>query len=572
MTKRQSEMTKRLLATTKRQLFIKMKRLYLFFLLTTAVFITTATISAQSKPPVSPFGAIESYEAADQASDLNISWTRMQFHWGELQPNGADEWEVAITDDQINAELRAKREVTGLLIGIPDWARDEDDLPQGLWLPHDDPDNLWANFVRQTVETYDGRITHWTVWNEPDIDDTELAHTWDGDVDDFAQLQRVAYLVAKEANPDAIIHLPAFTYWADFNAGREQYMARLLDSIMEDPQAQANKYYFDVATAHIYFQPDQIYDLLQLFQEIMADRGMDKPIWLAETNAPPFDDQYWRVENPTLTVGIDEQANFIPQALAAAMAAGAERIAIFKLQDTESDKFANPEPFGLLRRDGSRRPAFYAYRTASNLLANGETAVRERWDTVGQIRIDQPALEQSTTVLFSRLPTTQTAKIPATTDRAYLRDLRGTRADNDIFAHEGFFTVKLPPSTCYHPIGDYCMIGGPTFYLIQYRDPSLPVTVPTATPTVTATAVAMETATATVTIAPTPTVAPTETITPSPTATIEPTVTATIAPTATTMMETAVSPTNTSSNSGLYLLGGGLLMGLLIFGLWFRQR
>jgi len=347
-------------------------------------------------------------------------------------------------------------------------------------------------------------------------------------------------------------------------------MARLLDSIMEDPQAQANKYYSDVATAHIYFHPDQIYDLLQLFQESMADRGMDKPIWLAETNAPPFDDQYWRVENPTLTVGIDEQANFIPQALAAAMAAGAERIAIFKLQDTESDKFANPEPFGLLRRDGSRRPAFYAYRTASNLLANGETAVRERWDTVGQFRIDQPALEQSTTVLFSRLPTTQTAKIPATTDRAYLRDLRGTRADNDLFAHEGFFTVKLPPSTCYQPIGDYCMIGGPTFYLIQYRDPALPAATPT--PTVTATATPTVMATETPSPTATATLAPTETIAPTATATIVPTIPPSPVPTVGVVEETAVLPTNTNSNSGLYLLGGGLLMGLFIVGLWFRQR
>ncbi len=540
-----------------------MKHKLFVYLIITAVTITTATIFAQPDPPTSPFGVIESYEAPDQAGDLNISWTRVQFHWGELQPNGVDEWQIAISDEQLSNELRAKREITGLLIGIPDWARDENDLPQGLWLPHDDPDNLWANFVRKTVKIYDGRIIHWTIWNEPDIDDTELAHTWDGDVDDFAQLQRVAYLVAKESSPEAVIHLPAFTYWADFNAGREQYMARLLDTIMEDPEAKTNNYYFDVATAHIYFQPDQIYDLLQLFQQIMVDRGLDKPIWLAETNAPPMDDQYWRVENPTLTVGINEQANFIPQALAAAMAAGAERIAIFKLQDTESDKFANPEPFGLLRRDGSRRPAFYAYRTASNLLANGETAVRERWDAVGQIRIDQPSLEQSTTVLFSRLPITQTAKITATTDRAYLRDLHGARADNDIIAHEGFFTIKLPPSTCGQSIGDYCMIGGPAFYLIQYRDPSLPVITPTTTPMPT------DTPTSTSTPSPMETIAlnMTATVTVMPTA-VSPTITPSPVPT----RETAVLPADTSNNSGLYLLGGGLLMGLLVFaGLWLKK-
>ncbi len=545
-----------------------MKRISLLFLALTAVFAINISTAAQSDSPPSPFGVIESYEAADQAGDLNIGWTRIQFHWGELQPDGADEWRNSVTDEQIDAELRAKREVTGLLIGIPDWARDENDLPQGLWLAHDDPDNLWAVFVRQIVEKYDGRITHWTIWNEPDIDESELAHTWDGSVDDFAQLQRVAYLVAKEVNPDAVIHLPAFTYWADETAGREQYMARLLDSIIADPEAEAHNYYFDVATAHIYFQPDQIYTLLHFFQEIMMDRGMDKPIWLAETNAPPMNDQYWIVENPILMVGLYEQANFIPQAMASAMAAGAERIAIFKLKDTESDKLANPEPFGLLRRDGSRRPAFYAYRTATTLLANGETAVRERWDGVGQIRIDQPSLGQSTTLLFSRLPMMQTAKIPATAARAYLRDINGTRADNDIFAHEGFFTVDLPPATCYQPIGDYCMIGGETFYLIQERDPSLPTETATAAPTPISTAVPFPAPTgeaaATAVITPPP--SPTETVLPTLTATaVAPSPVPSMMPSPVPTVETAVEPSN---NAGLYLIGGGVLIGLLIFALY----
>ena len=106
-------------------------------------------------------------------------------------------------------------ELIGLLIGIPEWARDAHGLPQGLWLDHDDPANLWAVFVRETAGRYAGRIDHWIIWNEPDIDETEVAHSWNGSVDDFYQLQRVAYIAAKEANPHAVIHLPAFTYWAD---------------------------------------------------------------------------------------------------------------------------------------------------------------------------------------------------------------------------------------------------------------------------------------------------------------------------------------------------------------------
>ena len=64
-------------------------------------------------------------------------------------------------------------------------------------------------------------------------------------------------------------------------------------------------------------------------------------------------------------ITLDEQAAYIIQAFAMGIAGGATRIGVFKMIDTPSDLVANPEPFGLVRADGSRRPAFDAYRTAA---------------------------------------------------------------------------------------------------------------------------------------------------------------------------------------------------------------
>ena len=256
------------------------------------------------------FGVIESYDSPSHAKRLGVGWTRATFHWAEVQPDSPQTWTPHLSDEQIEAEIEAGRMIVGLLIGIPDWARAEDRLPQGLWAAYDDPANSWANYVRQAVSTYKGRIDHWIIWNEPDIRAGELAHTWDGSVADFAQLQRSGYLAAKTANSQAVIHLPAFTYWADYFAGSEQYMALLLDEILEDPQAAANNYYFDIATAHLYFQPGQIYDLLTLFTNIMRERGLQQPIWLVETNAPPLNDPDWLVPNWTLSVTQQEQGRF----------------------------------------------------------------------------------------------------------------------------------------------------------------------------------------------------------------------------------------------------------------------
>jgi hypothetical protein len=422
---------------------------------------------AQSpQPPDGRFGVVESYEDPAAATDLGVAWTRVRFHWAYVQAEGPDTWTPRISEDQINGELEAGRTVVGILIGIPDWARDVNRLPLGLWLPYDDPGNTWANYVREAVGRYNGRIDHWVIWNEPDIaDPTTPGHTWDGTTEDFIQLQRVAYLVAKESNPDAVIHLAAFTHFWD-----PGYFDRFLAELVTDPDAAVNNYYFDIATAHLYFQPNSIYEIIQSFYGDMARHGLWKPIWLMETNAPPLNDPTWPVPNWTLSVTLDEQAAFMPQVLASALAAGTQRIAIYKLKDTETDRLANPEPFGMIRTDGSRRPAFTTYQVATGYMAGVTGARRERWNEVGQIRLAQA--DRSTTVLFARLPMPQVAEVAAVAETAVLVDMWGTR--RNITAQDGFFRVELPPALCTQPIGDYCMIGGTTYYLVQANDGGRP--------------------------------------------------------------------------------------------------
>jgi len=154
------------------------------------------------------FGVIESYEDPQAARQLGVSWTRVPFNWADLQAEGPDTWTPKVSQEKIDQEMVAGQMVVGLLIGIPEWARDQQDLPKGLWLDADNPGNTWATFVRQAVSRHRGRIDHWIIWNEPDIAESEIAHTWHGSVADFAQLQRTAYRAAKEGNPSAVIHLP----------------------------------------------------------------------------------------------------------------------------------------------------------------------------------------------------------------------------------------------------------------------------------------------------------------------------------------------------------------------------
>lgn len=526
------------------------------------------------------FGVIESFEDPAAAGRLGAAWTRARFQWAEVQPDGPEDWQPPLDDEALAAELAAGREVVGLLIGVPEWARDRQGLPRGLALPPDDPENTWAVFVDEAVSRYAGRIDRWIIWNEADIDDPDApGHTWDGDIEEFFQLQRTAYLAARAANPDAVVHLGAFTYFWD-----PGYLVRFLDVVAADPDAVAHNFYFDVLTAHLYFQPNAVYNILYAYRRVLDARGLSQPIWLVETNAPPMDDPYWEVENWTLEVTLNEQAAFIPQAIAAALSAGAERVSVYKLKDTEGDRAANPEPFGLVRWDNSRRPAFDTYRIAIRLLGGVTAAERERWDEVGQVRLQQPG--HSTTVLFARLPGPQTAMVPATAETAELVDMWGRR--ETIAARNGAFTVELPGALCLQTIVDYCMIGGTTYYLIQEEDSPLAdennqpleedgATLPGATQAARVTKTPRATATANPTATPRPSATPEvtaiEPASPTVAATATPSPTATETPPAIPLEPAGTAPpAQWSGNLGLIVLGTGLLLGAGLSLWWLAGR
>ena len=72
---------------------------------------------------------------------------------------------------------------------------------------------------------------------------------------------------------------------------------------------------------------------------------------------------------------------------------------------------ANPEPFGLVRLDGSQRPAFAAFQIAATYLAGFRSATLDRRDEVAQVTVNRGT--QTTTVLWSRVPSPQRVTLGA---------------------------------------------------------------------------------------------------------------------------------------------------------------
>lgn len=459
-----------------------MRRLHACLLALIAFLITSISLQASTIGPGTdddrqegaatdtmrnPFGIVEGVWFPDLTCDLNPGWERLIFDWSAHQPEGSDDFVgfLNIPDEWLVAATNCNREIVAVVKNTPAWATDGipgAGLPRGLYLPIDDPENVWANFMRKTAEYYASRgVKRFIIWNEPDIQPGTYGFEFDGSLEDYFTLVKVAYLAAKQGNPEATIHLAGTTYWHDVNSGERLYTDRLLERIAADPEGAENNFYFDALSLHIYFRTDTVYDIVKIYRGMLEryDLG-DKSIWITETNASPNLDPNWIVERPQFQVTVDQQAAFVVQAAAQGLAAGADHIAVYKLYDQQLPPGA--ESFGLLYpADAAPRPAFYAWQTVINLMTNVASAELARSETISAVRLIH-ADGRQTVAAWARTGQTAEIAIQSDAEKAYLFDYMGRRSI--IRPTDNEFRLSLAPATCEDGV-EGCVIGGPVSIL-----------------------------------------------------------------------------------------------------------
>ncbi len=462
----------------------------LLFTVIGALFVAQVGVSAEnvSEPhldtiPDSRFGAVEAFRDPKSAADLNLGWERILFYWSELQPNGPADWNIFhVEDGWISTALASGRQVVGLLENTPRWATDgaaQVGVPRGLYLPVDDPNNLWAQFVRKVVSRYRGRIDHWVIWNEPDVEPPDDGVQWGGTVADYYRLVKVAYLAAKAVNPGAVIHLAGLTWHHDVVHKRVPYLQRFISEARKDPTARANNYYFDVATFHVYLTSDSVYDITQALYGILRRNGLRQPIWINETNSQPSSDPFnpWRA--PTFVTSLDQQADFLIHAFALGLAAGAQRIAVYKLIDNPPLPEGFP-PFGLVRANGTRRPAYGAMRVITTYFRDTQSAKLLRTGSTEVVTLDRG--DFTTRIAWARSSMTTTITLPAFASEGLLVALDGST--QPIKAANGKYSLTLPGAKCDDP-NFGCRVGGHPIILVESTPAeslAAPVVASTATP------------------------------------------------------------------------------------------
>ena len=437
----------------------------------------------------------------DRAAQAGVQWERLIFPWSLIQKDGPASWgDGYFTDQQITQEAARSIQVVGLAMYTPQWASSNpqaprpSNVPANLYLAFDDPNNYWGQFMFKLAKRYAGQIDTWVVWNEPDMYSDTVAYTWDGSVGDMYQLVKVASQAVKKANPDARIALPGMTYWWDKEGGRPSYLARLLQVAAQDPTAAAHGDYFDIVILHQYSNPLNIYAAARVFQRTLSLFGLERPIWIGESNVVPADDPMNPI-GPAFHATMDQQASYIIQAFALARAAGAERMSIYKLMDEAREGSA--ELYGLVRNDGTPRPAYTAYQTAVRYMSR-PTSVSYTWDgaseppTDDQISqllqsnakrtqwlwpaaVNRVTLERGgerVTVVWNASPKLVTARIPAVAKSAQVIDKFG-RDTGEVIAQDGQFQLELAPTSNNSDPRDpsVYLVGGDPRLLVEHVTP-----------------------------------------------------------------------------------------------------
>jgi hypothetical protein len=467
-------------------------------------------------------GPIEGLRYA-RAAEAGALWNRWAMYWDQIErSSGAYDWSAV--DRAVEADQEHGFATNAILLGTPGFysslaaqsagptPRVEDKSaalavmrgqpfrraagapiapPAGLYAPTfaDGTDalapgkaingaNVWARFVAAAVARYGSRVEAWEIWNEPDF-----SQFWSGSVADYARLLKVAWLAARSVDPGARILVGGMMYWEWTNrAGVEHaWLRAFLDEQARDQSAPAHGHYFDAIPWHFYSRPSDTYDRVRSAVNLLVSRGVHgKAYWVNESNAPACGEPPLYVScsdrNYKGSASVDEQADYVVQSLAYALAADVERYMVFQYADD-----GQGESFGLFRNDGTPRPAYRALQTIVEQTAGATSASRQNSGSVERIAIQTP--RGRVTVLWARSARAEVGVVDAIGGTATIVEVDGATAP--ITPIGGRYQVALRGATNNKTFSndpnDY-IIGGRPRILVEVTSPGPPPT-PTPSPT-----------------------------------------------------------------------------------------
>jgi len=301
----------------------------------------------------------------DQMVALGVTWVRFDIEWGDVQYSSSSSFTWGNYDRLIGALAAHHLHGLGIILFTPGWAR-ANGCDNGVECPPANP-STYATFAAEIAARYKSDGMHdWEIWNEPNNYNFWAPKT---DCVAYTALLQAAYPAIKQADPNAVVVTGGLA--PESTDSNNTSPTDFLNCVYNA----GGKNYFDAVGNHPYTFPafpsstgsgawNQMSTTNPSLRSIMVANGdANKKIWITEfgvpTNGP---DPHWYVSE-------SQQAEMVAATFQLYESySWAGPLFWYSFQDAGNTTNTNENFFGLVRADGSTKPA---YQTLKNIITAG---------------------------------------------------------------------------------------------------------------------------------------------------------------------------------------------------------
>lgn len=290
-------------------------------------------------------------ELMDSMSTANIRFTRTGFKWKNIHPN-QNKWDWRITDAVVKSARDKDIELLALISGMPPWVMESPEASIDLWL----------EFVDSLTIRYKDDISHWEIWNEPNLPSGKY---WPQNAlpNQFADYVIQASKIIRRNQSNSTILLGGLA------TGRKAKPFEMWEALFELGVLDG----VDGIAYHTYQYPGlELIDFNKKLSDLVAKYTSQKmEYWITEFGVPAVDSQKFK------KFKYQNQRKMILESILIHWATGGSKFFIYNLWDKKefNPGFTNKELrknksgyFGLLNKDMSAKPSYAAVRWLAPLL------------------------------------------------------------------------------------------------------------------------------------------------------------------------------------------------------------
>ncbi len=306
---------------------------------------------------------------------LGVDWVRYDIDWSVVQPRNATTFDWHLFDRVVSAANTAGLRSLVALTHSPQWARGESCMTSAK-CPPGNP-YTFAAFVGAAARRYSPQgVKAWEIWNEPN---SRISWAPAANPAAYTKVLKASYQAVHYVDPQAIVLTGGVARVGDTtgNIQGPEFLSRLYDSGARGS--------FDGVASHPYSYPYlptfrslgnawlQLGQAAYNIRDVMSSHGdAYKKVWITEYGAPTLGPGRMATDGST---NVEAGSDHISETLQATMVTTA--VGLYKniaswsgpmfwdsYQDNGPSTSNVEHGFGLVRYDGSHKPAYEALQQA----------------------------------------------------------------------------------------------------------------------------------------------------------------------------------------------------------------